>query len=66
MSEQCEAAFLELKTRLTQAPVLAFADAQKPYVLHVDASLDSLGGVLYQEHAEGSCPVAFISCSLSP
>ncbi|XP_060799313.1 retrovirus-related Pol polyprotein from transposon opus isoform X1 [Neoarius graeffei] len=65
-SDQCESAFQELKSRLTQAPVLAFADPQKPYVLHVDASLDGLGGILYQEYVEGLRPVAFISRSLSP
>lgn len=64
--ESCECAFRELKQRLTQAPILAFADSQRPYVLHVDASLDGLGGVLYQPHAEGLRPVAFISRSLSP
>ncbi len=37
-----------------------------PYVLHVDASMDGLKGVLYQEHEEGLRPVAFISRSLSP
>lgn len=64
--DSCERAFQELKLSLTQAPVLAFADPQLPYVLHVDASLDGLGGVLYQQHAEGLRPVAFISRSLSP
>lgn len=49
------------KIRLTKAPVLVFADPQKPYVLHVDASLDELCGVSYQEHEEGLRPVAFIS-----
>ncbi|KAL0147742.1 hypothetical protein M9458_056948, partial [Cirrhinus mrigala] len=63
---QCDTAFQTLKKCLTQAPVLAFADAQKPYVLHVDASMDGLGGVLYQEHEERLRPVAFISRSLSP
>lgn len=65
-SEECEQAFKELKTRLTKAPVLVFADPQKPYVLHVDASLDGLGGVLYQEYDDGLRPVAFVSRSLSP
>lgn len=65
-NEQCEQTFQELKTRLTKAPVLVFADSQKPYVLHVDASLEGLGGVLYQEHDDGLSPVAFISRSLSP
>lgn len=65
-SDGCENAFHELKTRLSQAPVLAFADSQGPYVLHVDASLDGLGGILYQNHIDGLCPVAFISRRLSP
>lgn len=63
--DQCEAAFEELKRRLTQAPVLAFANPQLPYVLHVDASREGLGGVLYQDQGEGFRPVAFISRSLT-
>ncbi|KAE8276918.1 Retrovirus-related Pol polyprotein from transposon opus Protease [Larimichthys crocea] len=63
--DKCEAAFEELKRRLTQAPVLAFADPQLPYVLHVDASQEGLGGVLYQDQGKGLRPVAFISRSLT-
>lgn len=61
-----EAAFEELKQRLTQAPVLAFAKPQLPYVLHVDASRERLRGVLYQDQGEGLRPVAFVSRSLTP
>lgn len=64
--DKCEAAFEELKQRLTQAPVLAFANPQLPYVLHVDASREGLGGVLYQDQGEGLRPVAFVSRSLTP
>lgn len=64
--DKCEAAFVELKQRLTQAPVLAFANPQLPYVLHVDASQEGLGGVLYQDQGEGLRPVAFVSRSLTP
>lgn len=64
--EKCDEAFEELKRRLTQAPVLAFANPQLPYVLHVDASQEGLGGVLYQDQGEGLRPVAFISRSLTP
>ncbi|KAI4891852.1 hypothetical protein NFI96_006273, partial [Prochilodus magdalenae] len=63
---ECDSAFEEIKAKLTQTSVLAFADTQKPYVLHADASLDGLGGVLYQEHNDKLRPVAFISRSLSP
>lgn len=62
---QCEAAFEELKRRLTQAPVLVFANPQLPYVLHVDASQEGLGGMFYQDQGEGLKPVAFISRSLT-
>lgn len=65
-TELCEHAFQELKSRLTKVPVLAFADPQKTYILHVDASLDGLGGVLYQDHNDSLRPVAFISRSLAP
>lgn len=44
--------------------MLAFADPNKPYVLHVDASLKGLGAILYQEHSEGLRPVAFASRKL--
>ena len=63
---KCDTAFEELKRRLTQAPVLAFANPQLPYVLHVDASREGLGGVLYQDQGEGLRPVAFVSRSLTP
>ena len=64
--QACTQAFEEIKNCLTNAPVLAFADPSKPYVLHVDASLSGLGAVLYQEHSEGLRPVAFASRKLSP
>ncbi|XP_075443550.1 uncharacterized protein LOC142487700 [Ascaphus truei] len=63
---ECERAFLNLKKSLTEAPVLAYADPEQPYVLHVDASLNGLGAVLHQKHPEGLRPVAYISRSLTP
>lgn len=63
--ESCTDAFHKIIYCLTHAPVLAFANPQKPYILHVDASLKGLGAVLYQEHPEGLLPVAFASRKLS-
>lgn len=63
--ESCTESFEKIKECLTNAPVLAFADPDKPYMLHVDASLTGLGAVLYQEHPEGLRPVAFASRKLS-
>ncbi|XP_028802960.1 uncharacterized protein LOC114758115 [Neltuma alba] len=48
-SEKCEAAFQELKAKLTTAPVLTIPDPSKPYTLYTDASLKGLGCVLMQE-----------------
>lgn len=49
---------------LTHAPVLAFANPTKLYILHVDASFNGLGAVLNQEYPEGLRPVAFASRKL--
>ena len=62
----CTDAFRLIIQKLTNAPVLAFADANKPYILHTDASLKGLGAVLYQEYPEGLRPVAFASRRVSP
>ncbi|XP_041434006.1 uncharacterized protein LOC121398770 [Xenopus laevis] len=65
-TDACTEAFAALKKCLTEAPVLAYADPTKPYILHVDASYDGLGGVLHQEYPGGLRPVAYISRSLTP
>ena len=49
-SEQCERGFQALKQSLTSAPVLAFPDLLKPYILYTDASDSCIGSVLMQEH----------------
>lgn len=61
----CTEAFHNIIYCLTHAPVLAYADSAKPYVLHVDASLSGLGAVLNQEHQDGLRPVAYASRKLS-
>ena len=63
--KSCTDAFHQIIYCLTHAPVLAFANPQKPYILHVDASFKGLGAVLNQEHPEGLRPVAFASRKLS-
>lgn len=63
--DNCTAAFHKIIYCLTHAPVLAFADPNKSYVLHVDASLNGLGAVLNQEHPGGLRPVAYASRKLS-
>ncbi len=63
--QDCDESFTKIIHCLTNAPVLAFSDPSKPYILHVDASLDGLGAVLNQEYPEGFRPVAFASRKLS-
>ncbi|KAI4897021.1 hypothetical protein NFI96_032121, partial [Prochilodus magdalenae] len=54
---KCTEAFEKVKYCLTHAPLLAFADPNRPYILHVDASLEGLGVVLNQQYPEGLRPV---------
>ena len=63
--QSCRDAFKKVIDHLINAPVLAFADPAKPYILHIDASTSGLGAVLNQEHPEGLRPVAFASRKLS-
>jgi len=47
-TEDCEAAFSELKHRLTTAPILAIPDQLGDFVIHSDASGQGLSCVLMQ------------------
>lgn len=49
-----EDAFMKLKECLTSPPILAYADYEKPFTLHTDASGEGLGAVLYQEQDNGT------------
>ncbi|CAC5375560.1 unnamed protein product [Mytilus coruscus] len=61
-SDECEAAFQRVKKRLTEAPILAYFDANKEVVLQADSSKSGLGAVLLQEGK----PVEFASRALKP
>ncbi len=65
-NEECGDYFLQLKQALISAPVLAYADFQKSFVLEIDASHSGLGAVLSQEHEGKLRPVAFASRGLRP
>ena len=43
------AAFQELKMKCLMAPVLAFTDFKKPFLLETDALIEGLGAVLSQK-----------------
>ena len=51
-SEACEA-FDHLKAACLQAPILAFLDFNKPFLLETDASRRGLGAVLSQKQEDG-------------
>ena len=56
------AAFQELKMKCLTAPVLAFADFKKPFLLETDVSIEGLGVVLSQKQDDGQYhPIAYAS-----
>lgn len=59
--QACKDAFKKIIDCLINAPVLAFADPAKPYILHIDASTTGLGAMLNQQYCKGLQPVAFAS-----
>ncbi len=61
----CQQAFETLISKLTEAPVLGFADPGLPYVLHTDASTTGLGAALYQEQEGVLRVIAYASRGLS-
>ena len=67
LSEDALKAFEALKQACMTAPVLAFADYTKTFLLETDASKDRIGAVLSQKQADGQYhPVAYGSRALMP
>ena len=66
-STDCQAAFDCLRSHLTQAPVLAYPQFGKDFLLETDASGVGLGAVLSQVQVDGTIrPIAFASRTLQP
>ena len=66
LMENVLGAFESLKKACLEAPVLAFADFNKPFLLKTDTSKQGLGTVLSQKQMDGQYhPVAYASWSLT-
>ena len=66
-SADCKTAFHQLKGQLTLAPVLAYPQFGKDFLLETDASGVGLGAVLSQKQEDGTIrPIAFASRTLQP
>lgn len=63
-SEQQEA-FDELKSLMTSAPILAYANYSSPFELHIDASAKGLGAVLCQQQNGQMRVISYGSRSLN-
>lgn len=62
----CQEAFDKLRQKLVSAPILAFPDYTKAFILDTDASDTCIGAVLSQLDDEGAKRVvAYASCTLS-
>ncbi|KAL0849096.1 hypothetical protein ABMA28_013456 [Loxostege sticticalis] len=62
---EAEKSFLELKTRLVQAPVLACPNFDYPFEVHTDASSFGVGAMLAQTIDGIEHPIAYMSRSLT-
>ena len=66
LSPEALEAFDRLKAACLQAPILAFPDFNKPFLLETDASGRGLGAVLSQKQADGQYhPIAYASCVMN-
>ncbi|CAF2205227.1 unnamed protein product [Rotaria magnacalcarata] len=60
-SDKCTKAFEELKTALTQAPILQTPNFTEPFILEIDACDYGLGAILSQEYDNQLFVIAYAS-----
>lgn len=64
-TEEADKAFIEIKHRLTSAPVLASPDFSKPFFIQTDSSDTGMGAVIFQEEEGYEHPIAYASKTLN-
>jgi hypothetical protein len=64
-NKECQESFDRLKQKLSSAPLLAFPDFKRPFILTTDASSVGLGAVLSQEYDCIEKPLSFASRQLN-
>ena len=63
----CEKAFVELKYKIIEHPILVFPDFEKEFIVQTNASLYAVGAVLSQLDNEGNeHPIAYCSRTHQP
>ena len=60
-----QAAFVQLKDAIVQAPILHYPNPNKTYIVYTDTSDDASGAQLSQEHDGTEFPIAFLSHTFS-
>ena len=66
LSPEALEAFDHLKAACLQAPILAFPDFNRPFLLEMDTSGKGLGAVLSQKQVDGRYhPIAYASCVMN-
>ena len=63
-STECQKSFETIKKSLTSAPILAYPDFEKPFILYTDASSTAVGMVLSQFQEEKERVIAYAGRSL--
>ncbi|KAJ8391351.1 hypothetical protein AAFF_G00089810 [Aldrovandia affinis] len=63
--DPCVQAFNTLRTALITAPVLAYPDTNRPFILDMDASNVGVGAILSQPSDSGEQVIAYYSCALN-
>ena len=65
-TDEHQRAFEQLKSAMTQQPLLVLPDVHRPYMVTTDASGYAVGATLSQDHGRGQQPVAFLSKKMLP